>query len=79
MPHKPSFRTPLSPQISLQTKNATRHESHLNALLCFIFKIMLNLQVYIQTLFNQILLTMLSNQKIDYVDQYRCADMSLKL
>ncbi len=33
MPHKPSFRTPLSPQKSPQAKNATRHESHLNALL----------------------------------------------
>ncbi|AUL95737.1 hypothetical protein FORC54_1592 [Vibrio vulnificus] len=34
MPPKPSFRTPLSPQKSPQTKNATRHESRLNALLC---------------------------------------------
>ncbi len=37
MPHKPSFRTPLSPQKSPQTKNATRHESLLNALLCLSF------------------------------------------
>ncbi len=33
MPHKPTSRRPLSPQKSLQTKNATRHESLLNALL----------------------------------------------
>ncbi|WP_446305980.1 hypothetical protein, partial [Vibrio vulnificus] len=32
-----SFRTPLSPQKSPQTKNATRHESLLNALLCLSF------------------------------------------
>ncbi len=31
---KPAFRRPLSPQNSLHTKNATRHESLLNALLC---------------------------------------------
>ncbi|RZP71939.1 hypothetical protein D8T51_21735 [Vibrio vulnificus] len=37
MPHKPSFRRPLSPQKSPQTKNATRHESRLNALLCLSF------------------------------------------
>ncbi|POC36945.1 hypothetical protein CRN38_10015 [Vibrio vulnificus] len=37
MPPKPSFRTPLSPQKSPQTKNATRHESRLNALLCLSF------------------------------------------
>ncbi|POB97725.1 hypothetical protein CRN41_12800 [Vibrio vulnificus] len=37
MPHKPTFRRPLSPQNSLQTKNATRHESRLNALLCLSF------------------------------------------
>ncbi|EGR0144000.1 hypothetical protein FPT16_17955 [Vibrio cholerae] len=37
MPHKPSFRRPLSPQKSPQTKNATRHESLLNALLCLSF------------------------------------------
>ncbi|ASC57185.1 hypothetical protein FORC37_1491 [Vibrio vulnificus] len=37
MPPKPSFRRPLSPQNSLQTKNATRHESRLNALLCLSF------------------------------------------
>ncbi|KOR94058.1 hypothetical protein LO82_22200, partial [Vibrio vulnificus] len=33
----PSFRTPLSPQKSPKTKNATRHESLLNALLCLSF------------------------------------------
>ncbi|POC15448.1 hypothetical protein CRN42_21885, partial [Vibrio vulnificus] len=37
MPHKPTSRRLLSPQNSLQTKNATRHESHLNALLCLSF------------------------------------------
>ncbi|EWS66827.1 hypothetical protein Y702_24550 [Vibrio vulnificus BAA87] len=37
MPPKPTFRTPLSPQKLLQTKNATRHESRLNALLCLSF------------------------------------------
>ncbi|ASC57273.1 hypothetical protein FORC37_1579 [Vibrio vulnificus] len=37
MPPKPSFRTSLSPQKSPQTKNATRHESRLNALLCLSF------------------------------------------
>ncbi|RZQ19094.1 hypothetical protein D8T36_22240 [Vibrio vulnificus] len=37
MPPKPSFCKPLSPQNSPQTKNATRHESHLNALLCLSF------------------------------------------
>ncbi|RZQ93669.1 hypothetical protein D8T25_23090 [Vibrio vulnificus] len=37
MPPKPSFRTPLSPQKSPHTKNATRHESLLNALLCLSF------------------------------------------
>lgn len=34
MPPKPAFRKPLSPQKSPHTKNATRHESHLDALLC---------------------------------------------
>ncbi len=34
MPHKSTFRRPFSPQKSLQNKNATRHESRLNALLC---------------------------------------------
>ncbi|WP_446305985.1 hypothetical protein, partial [Vibrio vulnificus] len=38
MPHKPTFRRPISPQKSLQTKNATRHESLFNALLCLSFK-----------------------------------------
>ncbi len=33
MPHKLTFRRPDSPQNSTQTKNATRHESRLNALL----------------------------------------------
>ncbi|PAO28054.1 hypothetical protein BST50_22375 [Vibrio vulnificus] len=37
MPHKPSCRRPLSPPKSPQTKNATRHESLLNALLCLSF------------------------------------------
>ncbi|EGQ9240391.1 hypothetical protein D8T49_20040 [Vibrio vulnificus] len=37
MPHKPTSRRLLSPQSSPQTKNATRHESHLNALLCLSF------------------------------------------
>ncbi|EGQ9971500.1 hypothetical protein FWP54_20900 [Vibrio vulnificus] len=37
MPPKPTFRRPLSPQNSPQTKNATRHESLLNALLCLSF------------------------------------------
>ncbi|EGR1894210.1 hypothetical protein D3O61_21855 [Vibrio vulnificus] len=37
MPPKPSFCRPLSPQKSPQTKNATRHESRLNALLCLSF------------------------------------------
>ncbi|EGQ9994241.1 hypothetical protein FR279_21580 [Vibrio vulnificus] len=37
MPPKPSFRTPLSPPKSPHTKNATRHESRLNALLCLSF------------------------------------------
>ncbi|QET77690.1 hypothetical protein FOB71_16245 [Vibrio vulnificus] len=37
MPPKPSFSRPRSPQTSPQTKNATRHESHLNALLCLSF------------------------------------------
>ncbi|RZQ05225.1 hypothetical protein D8T39_22000 [Vibrio vulnificus] len=37
MPHKPTFRRPLSPPKSPQTKNATRHESLLNALLCLSF------------------------------------------
>ncbi|MEK0276962.1 hypothetical protein WM009_22130, partial [Vibrio vulnificus] len=32
------FRRPISPQKSLQTKNATRHESLFNALLCLSFK-----------------------------------------
>ncbi len=37
MPPKPTFRRPPSPQNSLQTQNAMRHESHLNALLCLSF------------------------------------------
>ncbi|EGQ9303746.1 hypothetical protein F7U75_22865 [Vibrio vulnificus] len=37
MPHKPNFCKPLSPQNSPHTKNATRHESRLNALLCLSF------------------------------------------
>ncbi|TXZ74342.1 hypothetical protein FXE51_15920 [Vibrio mimicus] len=37
MQHKPSSRRPLSPQNSLQTQNATRHESLFNVLLCLIF------------------------------------------
>ncbi|EGR0749798.1 hypothetical protein D8T32_02425 [Vibrio vulnificus] len=37
MPHKPTLCRPLSPQKSPQTKNATRHESRLNALLCLSF------------------------------------------
>ncbi|PNM61339.1 hypothetical protein AL546_008630 [Vibrio vulnificus] len=37
MPPKPSFCKPLSPQNSPHTKNATRHESRLNALLCLSF------------------------------------------
>ncbi|EGR0063757.1 hypothetical protein FR273_22475 [Vibrio vulnificus] len=38
MPHKPTSRKPFSPPKSPQTKNATRHESLLNALLCLSFK-----------------------------------------
>ncbi len=34
MPHIPTFRKPFLPQKLPQTKNATRHESRLNALLC---------------------------------------------
>ncbi|PNM58708.1 hypothetical protein AL546_008410 [Vibrio vulnificus] len=37
MPPKQSFRRPFSPQNSPHTKNATRHESRLNALLCLSF------------------------------------------
>ncbi|HAS8506424.1 TPA: hypothetical protein I7764_21805 [Vibrio vulnificus] len=37
MPPKPTSRRPLSAQNSPQTKNATRHESRLNALLCLSF------------------------------------------
>ncbi|RZP71740.1 hypothetical protein D8T51_22115 [Vibrio vulnificus] len=37
MPHKPTFRRPLHHQNQPQTKNATRHESRLNALLCLSF------------------------------------------
>ncbi len=37
MPHKPTSRRPLSPPKPPHTKNATRHESHLNALLCLSF------------------------------------------
>ncbi|EPP4298151.1 hypothetical protein ACUP6R_003979, partial [Vibrio navarrensis] len=35
---KPAFRRPLSPQKLPHTKNATRHESLFNALLCLSFK-----------------------------------------
>ncbi|WP_446309263.1 hypothetical protein, partial [Vibrio vulnificus] len=35
---KPTFRIPLSPPKSPHTKNATRHESLFNALLCLSFK-----------------------------------------
>ncbi|KHF81753.1 hypothetical protein OA15_21455 [Vibrio vulnificus] len=37
MPPKPTFRRPLSPPKPPHTKNATRHESLLNALLCLSF------------------------------------------
>ncbi|TOJ23199.1 hypothetical protein CGI37_10530 [Vibrio parahaemolyticus] len=37
MPLRPAFRRTLSPQKSPHAKNATRHESHLNALLCLSF------------------------------------------
>ncbi len=37
MPLKPTFRRPLHHQNLLHTKNATRHESLLNALLCLSF------------------------------------------
>ncbi|WP_422823085.1 hypothetical protein, partial [Vibrio vulnificus] len=37
VPPKPTFRRPFSPQKSPHAKNATRHESRLNALLCLSF------------------------------------------
>ncbi|OQS70820.1 hypothetical protein EM89_022965 [Vibrio parahaemolyticus] len=37
MPHKPTFRRPLSPPKLTANQNAMRHESRLNALLCLSF------------------------------------------